>query len=186
MYLISNKIGSIEPYSFSNLDDLAFIQINDKTFRILRSNTFFNLPKLEELMILANTLEVIEANTFVNLPSIARIYFDENKIIKIDSFTFDSLSVNFIDFRMNKIKIIEKYSFYNLKNCTEIDLRNNYIESIEQDSFYELPILKSIYLKDNPIRSEFCFVNEHYLLLSGYKSKNFKRTLRFNKCIKYR
>ena len=64
LYLDQNEISDIEPYSFSNMTNLAELYIQMNQLKSIRNRTFFNLNSFSRFELLKNELQIIDSYSF--------------------------------------------------------------------------------------------------------------------------
>lgn len=172
--LIIGNLKKIEKNSFDDLTDLTNLNLADNKIKFLNSKTFRNLENLATLDISGNQIEILHPKTFENLKNLAMIFMNRNNLITldrklfmekpklteihasgnnfkhIDEWTFDGLSLDFLDIFSEECRVgilKEKVDLIELKenlrdNCKGSDFEINkihgrMIEILKENENYE-------------------------------------------------
>lgn len=178
-------IDSIQPCSFVNLVQLESISLENNRLTSLLKDTFINLSSITQLNLRNNYLsELIKLGE--QMPTVQKLNLAENSLFKVDNRIFAGLAkLVDLDLSQNRIEMIESYSFadqrerlqalnlsYNklglvkkshfaeLKALLYLDLSFNQISTLEKDSFENTSSLNTLNLDSNCI----FFVHKELLL----------------------
>ena len=170
LQLDSNKIASIQNYSFFRLENLVRLDLQDNNLEKLIENSLGGLPKLSHLDLSRNQFDHLPR--FSLPPSLRQLKLDHNKlgIIKYGSFQrlknleFCSISFNY------ELSLIEAGAFVALDKLTVLKITNNIqLGSIQRNIFGSLHSLTHLELDWNRMTTfdEKLFAGAEHLVKAG-------------------
>jgi Leucine-rich repeat (LRR) protein len=138
VYLNENLIRKINAGSFSELHTLIHIDLSSNQLSKIEPFQFKNLTRLEFLSLNENRIEIILTDSFKGLFSLRTLFLNKNqlKLVAMDFFS-DLRVLNLVKFDENQIQFLNNETFgpINLRSVTKIILEKNFINSIGAYSF---------------------------------------------------
>lgn len=168
-----NQIADIPKNSFPKLYELHTIDISHNNLTTIYNAVFQTLFSLRNLNMSYNLLESIKSPTFGTLPTLLNMDLSNNKLneiargalTKLSSLRYLTvenneldrifqipLSLNYLNFRNNRLKEIVIRTWPTMNALLELDLTGNQIgDSLNEGSFAGLLTLRILYLNRNGI-----------------------------------
>lgn len=87
-----NQLGVIKSFTFTDLPELTYLNLEENSVRIVETKAFNNLNKLRWLHLRGNRLETIEPLAFSNLPELQFLDLTFNNLNKFDLTVLDEVS----------------------------------------------------------------------------------------------
>jgi Leucine-rich repeat (LRR) protein len=130
--LSGNCFESVE-FSFSNLEDLRYLYLQENKIAFLVENAFESLKQLLQLDISMNRLTAIQRNTFKSLTTLENLNISSNSIEIIHSYKFEfNCYLITLDMSGNLIENIHSHTFGNLIYLKNLHLQLNHLKTISK------------------------------------------------------
>lgn len=137
----SNRIASIEDYTFEHLNHLFGLKLQQNLLEEIRLNTFTGLTALYVLNLNRNRIRTIQDGAFDSLNELQFLHLQENQLETLPNGIFTGLR-NLTDLSISKNRIHHVYnSLQHLNNVKKIDLNYNHIVDLDLSEFAKLPSL---------------------------------------------
>jgi Leucine-rich repeat (LRR) protein len=134
----------------NNLEE--WLSLEKMEIEYISGGSFTNLNKLRNLEINNNRLRMIKKGMFTGLTYLLSLDLDNNKITDIDIDSFkENTNLKMLSLRSNNVKSINRGSFNGLGRITHLDLGYQNIKYLESNCFQGLDNLNSLVLKSNKI-----------------------------------
>ncbi|GFT80227.1 toll-like receptor 2 [Nephila pilipes] len=157
--LVLDNNELLKPPLISPLINLKTLVLSDQSTQrslsfLLSDFQFENSPNLE-ILILSNVFlrSWLFRNTLHGLNSLNTLDLTLSRLVGIKDYAFETLSsLKFLSFRGNFITYLTNYTFYGLRNLTNLYLTSNFLHFSETVyPFQYTPLLKVITLENNEI-----------------------------------
>ena len=165
VYLYGNSITSINPRSFSRLEDCTELWLSGNKLTKISLGMFEGLESLELVTLHDNSVVSIEVGVFRKLTHCTQIKLDSNRLRQIKEGMFAGLNVlEELSLTMNGISYIEPGSFKSLMQLSKLYLYSNELTTLEQNvfNFPYHPVEVTLLLFQNPLKcnSSLCWVKQ--------------------------
>ncbi|XP_014270178.1 chaoptin [Halyomorpha halys] len=177
-----NELLSIAPNTFSGLDELQNIILNDNQISFIHEGSFKNLPNILRVSLSNNHISKLTAQAFINIPNLIQLDLQNNELNEFSFNIFQNvtnilqpmsinLSRNYIDniyasevmtslylknfdLSHNKLTSIPQNLMISIKDSMRrLDLSHNQIRIVEGDVFSNTKSLEYLSLKSNNLIS---------------------------------
>lgn len=141
----SNKIDSIEEFTFYNLKHLELINLESNLIRSINRKSFYGLEKLKSLILRHNQIEFFQNNCFSELRLLEELDLSCNPIKYFDSSILNDL----VNLKVLKLENLGLETFINIQNCIflkEIYLSSNKLTQIDSNEFLKTVYIEKLYL----------------------------------------
>ncbi|XP_063924494.1 leucine-rich repeats and immunoglobulin-like domains protein 3 [Zophobas morio] len=125
------------------------IVVKDKITKLF--DGLFNLSYPLEYLKFINTSTVEIEPDFLNGQEVYSLSIQENNIKVIQTYTFRNLKLTLIDLSRNGIQIVENLAFANLSNLEKICLEGNKLTNLNSKAYENLPKFLDLILMENYI-----------------------------------
>ena len=134
LFLNDNQLAKIHQNSFSgsnyNLGNLLILDLTHNQIRSLKEDTFTGLDRLEVLLLGSNQLDRIRPNVFS--ANLVRLDLSFNRLEDLGSDVFSRLSrLQVLRLNNNEIKRIHKNAFVDLESLKELNLHRNQLRELD-------------------------------------------------------
>ena len=175
-YIILNNELNEKPQNESIIltsEPAVTITVNDIVSKLF--DGLFNLSyPLQSLHFINTSTEEIEPD-FLNGQEVNSIIVQENNIKVIQTYTFRNLKLTFIDLSCNRIQFVENLAFANLSNLKVIYLVENELTTLNSKAYENLPRSEELNLMKN------CITQLGPSSLDFVKTKDFMLSLSHNR-----
>lgn len=93
LFLKSNHLASIKPYSFDNVPNLDFLALTDNEITKLNDDLLLPLTKLKKFHVNHNKIEELSAKLFNTTELLQELYLDHNKLTFLPDITHNFSSM---------------------------------------------------------------------------------------------
>ena len=147
-----NKIAEISLESFSKLNKLQDLVLNENYITEIHRDSLLGLSGLKELHLLGNRLKKIKAGSFESLTALEVFHLESNEITELESGVFsDLINIKKIFLGWNRLSNLTRVSFINLPDSLELlDLQHNALGDLKAGTFVNSPKYKLL-LNNNHI-----------------------------------
>jgi Leucine-rich repeat (LRR) protein len=139
LFLLENKITTIEEEAFANLSRLKILNLNGNQLKELNPRSFVGLPQLDDFRAIENVISKLQKNVFGFLENReATIDLSGNCIEVVDKGVFDGSNATTVNIclRNNRIEFIPPVICQHHR-FVKIDVCNNRISKISPEFFEE-------------------------------------------------
>ncbi|KAJ3652870.1 hypothetical protein Zmor_018800 [Zophobas morio] len=149
-------------------EPVQMINVKDKVSKLF--DGLFNLSYPLQCLQFINTYTVEIEPDFLHGQEVYVLYIQENNIKVIQTYTFRNLKLSHIDLSRNGIQFVENLAFANLSNLQQLTLEENKLTTLNPKAYENLPTLEDLLLMKNYITqlgpSSLDFVKKKGFMLS--------------------
>jgi Leucine-rich repeat (LRR) protein len=128
--LYENKLKNLHEKTFSGLEKLKILKINDNKLEFLHPNLFKDLISLEVLYISYNPLKTINENILQNLINLIRISLGATPLSTFPATLFEkNRNLEFISIGAGRITRVSNKMFSHLRKLTILHFEDNFCAS---------------------------------------------------------
>lgn len=176
--LSGNLISVVTNVSFSNLNSLLFLNLNQNILKWIQASAFNNLHSLQTLDISQNFIEELDARHFFPFDNLQKLNITQNPNLNISINALQNaptLTEIFSDKNFNG----GNYDFSDLEHLETIHLEGCKVRLFYKDNFRNLPSLKRLLMSGNELVDLPVSILEQLRALEDLKlSGNFIRSIR--------
>ena len=151
IYLQYNEIAEISSESFSKLNKLEVLVLNNNRITEIHRDSLRDLLSLKNLSLVDNGLMQIEAGSFKGLAALEILRLEFNDITELESGVFADLkNIKKIVLGWNGLSNLTGDSLINLPDSLEtLDLQYNFLETLKTGTFVNSPKYKLLLNNNN-------------------------------------
>lgn len=168
------NISSLDPNSFSGLQNLALLDLSSnkiETLPVLGDSE--GLPSLMTLQLCNNRLHIVDGSTFQFLTSVRHLHLSHNRISVLDRSSFSGSmqkTLLSLHLRHNGLAEVEGLAICQLESLTTLDISFNSLRTLTAD---DIPgNVEKILIHDNPWTCANC---ENSWILENPNVKNWNK-----------
>lgn len=144
-----NKISSIKHDTFSGMNELITLKLNDNALEVFPSGLCDTLENLNEINLQRNNISFVTNQTFAFNNKLKVVNLAENNIFGIETTAFSSENIEYLNLAHNKIQTI---NFTIPTRTKTLDLQHNNISHINDNSFVNTSNIEELYLNNNALK----------------------------------
>ena len=151
LYLEGNQITTIPKETFSQMNQLRFLNLRSNLLTALDKETFAHNSQLRELYLSSNVLSGIEEGTFETLTQLDQLDLSKNRMNALSNGVFKGLSrLTSLALSENQLDTIASHTLTPMTNLTFLDLSENKLAELP-DGLDKLSQLESLIANRNQL-----------------------------------
>ena len=131
---------------------LEVLSLAENKITQIEACAFRDTYSLTSLNLSSNSIETVHSSTFTSLRALAQLYLDNNLLVSMPNLN-GNWYLKTLSLRNNKLTVIRRESFSNVKTLQRLLLGGNRIQNIQCNTFADLTWLQELDLSNNELES---------------------------------
>lgn len=144
-----NAIASIKHDTFSGMNELNTLKLNDNALDAFPAGLCDTLENLYEINLQRNKINFLTNQTFAFNNKLKVVNLAENRISGVEATAFVAENIEHLNLAHNKIQVI---NFTIPRRIKRLDLKHNNISQINDNSFFNASELEELFLNNNALK----------------------------------